>query len=356
MIGKNLRYYRLLRGLTMAQLASLTDVSQMSISNYEKGKRRPSMDILKKLTLALDIRLVDLLKVTNPNLQFAHGEFRKASSLTQGKQDMIRLFVEDYCTRFFQAANLLPGTVLSSPPLVHQTPFCDNTEINARELRKYLKLPEQGPVGNLIEHLENLGVIVFFLDDEIENFDGMNGLTNGRPYIVLNKGMTVERTRTTLMHEVCHFAFRWPQDLSEKDLERCATEIAAAFLIPGVDVIRELGEKRTHISKDFELVCREYWVAKSLLVMRAGKLDILEKNVVKQFFISRNKTYGKKNEPSYLPASASEEPTLLKQLVFRAVAEDFISAQKGGELLHMSTQAVQEACEPEMVNAADSEL
>lgn len=353
MLGKNLRYYRLTRGLTMAQLASLTNVSQMSISNYEKGKRRPSMEVLKKLTLALDIRLVDLLKVSNPNLQFAHGEFRKASALTQSKQEMIRLFVEDYCTRFFQAVHHLPGTVLPAPLPIHQLPFSDNSEANARELRRYLKLPEQGPVRNLIGHLENLGVIVFFLDSEIENFFGMNGLSCARPYIVLNKGMSVERIRTTLMHEVCHFAFQWPENLSDSDLERHATEIAAAFLIPGPDVIRELGEKRSHISKDFVLVCREYWIAKSLLVLRAGRLNILEDKVVRQFFIVRNKTYGKKNEPSYLPASAKEKPTLLEQLVFRAVAEDFISAQKGGELLHMPTQAVQEACGPEMLNEPD---
>ena len=346
MLGKNLRYYRLRKGLSMKELASLSQVSQMSVSNYEADKRRPSMETIKALSNALGIRVVDLLKCGNPNLSFAHGEFRKTSSLPLGKQEMIRLFVEDYCTRFTQAAGFLPGNPLPDPLPSHTLIVDADDEENAKRLRAYLKLPETGPVGHLIERLENLGVIVFFLDQAIEHFSGMNGRAGDYPYIVLAKDMTTERIRSTIMHEVCHFAFKWPQDIPSSEAEKRATAIGAAFLVPRQDLLRELGDHREHITKDFEMVCREYGVAKSLLVMRAGKCQIISQRNVTEFFIRLSKKYGRKSEPSFMNDSDSEEPTLLKQLVFRAVAEDMISAQKGAELLLMPAHEVQEACRP----------
>ena len=44
---------------------------------------------------------------------------------------------------------------------------------------KYLKLSEVGLVGNLIELLENRGVLVYMCDIDQEAFFGMNGSVNG---------------------------------------------------------------------------------------------------------------------------------------------------------------------------------
>lgn len=52
-------------------------------------------------------------------------------------------------------------------------------------MRKYLKLSEVGLVGNLIELLENRGVLVYMCDIDQGAFFGMNGSVNGRPYIIV---------------------------------------------------------------------------------------------------------------------------------------------------------------------------
>ncbi len=51
---KNLKKERLAQGLTMQQLAELTESSQAAISRYESGQRIPDVEFLKKLAVALN--------------------------------------------------------------------------------------------------------------------------------------------------------------------------------------------------------------------------------------------------------------------------------------------------------------
>lgn len=60
-------------------------------------------------------------------------------------------------------------------------------------MREYLGISVAGPIGNLIQLLENRGILVYACDIENDAFSGMNGLVNERPYIVFNKNMSPER-------------------------------------------------------------------------------------------------------------------------------------------------------------------
>ena len=94
MFSKNLRYYRLKNSMTKKELADKSDLTSMAITNYENGTRKPSMDILKKLAVALNVHVSDFLAVRNDKLVFAHGEFRKTSTLPVAKQDYVRESVD----------------------------------------------------------------------------------------------------------------------------------------------------------------------------------------------------------------------------------------------------------------------
>lgn len=48
MISKNIKYYRLIKSMSKKDLAEAVNVTPMAISNYENGKRKPEIDILKK--------------------------------------------------------------------------------------------------------------------------------------------------------------------------------------------------------------------------------------------------------------------------------------------------------------------
>ena len=49
MFSKNSKFYRLRKQMSKKELADRVNVSSMAITNYEKGDRKPSMEILQAL-------------------------------------------------------------------------------------------------------------------------------------------------------------------------------------------------------------------------------------------------------------------------------------------------------------------
>ncbi|MDY6315719.1 MAG: XRE family transcriptional regulator [Oribacterium sp.] len=337
MFSKNLKYYRLRNNMTKAALAEKAGITSMAITHYENGDRHPDMATIKALADVLGIRKTDFLRRWNENLVFTHEEFRKNSRLTKSQQEYIRASVEEYFNRFYDVLEILGGEVLPDAPEMDSIALLDDVEENARKLRAYLKISESGPVGGLIELLENRGVLIFKLDIDNDSFSGMNGTVNGRPYIVLNKNMTAERIRTTICHELAHLAFKWPCDMAEKDAEKMATAIAGAFLFPKEDAIRELGIRRKAVTTDMYMVCEEYGISMSLLVVRAHICGIISESVYKGYFINNNS----RQEESRID---SEETALFEQLAYRAINEGDINIQKGAELLRISYDEVSKHC------------
>ena len=141
-------------------------------------------------------------------------------------------------------------------------------------------------MGNLVELLENKGILIYVMELENNAFSGMNGSVNGRPYIIVNGRMSTERIRSTIAHELAHFIFKWPDDMEEKQIEKMATAISGAFLFPVPDAKRELGIRRTAITKDMILTCKEYGISMYLLVKRANLCGIVNDNVTKNFLYS----------------------------------------------------------------------
>lgn len=60
-IGNNIKYYRKQKGLTQEQLASKCNISKNGLWNYENNKRKPNIEILTDIAMALDISMSDLL-------------------------------------------------------------------------------------------------------------------------------------------------------------------------------------------------------------------------------------------------------------------------------------------------------
>jgi Zn-dependent peptidase ImmA (M78 family)/DNA-binding XRE family transcriptional regulator len=339
--SKNLKYYRLRSSMSMKELAEKVHVTSMAISNYESGKRKPDMSILKQIAEVLEVRVSDFLTVRNDNLVFHHGEFRKNSTLSVAHQELIQESVEEYFNRFLTIVEILGGEILPNTPTLSALKITEDIEADALSLRKHLNLAFDGPIGNLVEILENKGILVHVCNIGNYKFSGMNGLVNDRPYIVVNENMSSERNRSTISHELAHLMFQWPKDMEECKIEELATAISGAFLFPKTDAIRELGIHRTTISKDMQLVAKEYGISMYLLVKRAQLSRIISDSLAKQFYIHGSKVGWRKNEPSRIE---KEDPTLFKQLVFRAVNEKEISMQRGAELLKIPYDEIVDHC------------
>ena len=337
MFNKNLKYYRLKKNMSKKDLAEACGVTPMAITNYEQGTRRPEIEIINKMAKALDVGVADFIRSRNDNLAFVHGEFRKSSQLSKSQQEYVKEAVEEYFGRFFDAVDYLGGEPLPSPPDIHCLKSSGDFEKDAVQLRNQLSIPKKGPIEDVIAILENQGILVIMLDFDNRHFSGMNGTVNGYPYIVVNKNMTAERIRSTISHELTHMMF----ELDDINEEQFATEVSGAFLITKEDILREMGVRRSAITKDFTLICKEYGISMYLLVVRASQAKVISSSVAQGFYIKAGKAGWRTNEPSRIK---EEKPLLFEQLVFRAINEEDISIQKGVELLQIPYAEVEEGC------------
>ena len=339
--SKNLKYYRLRKRMSKKELAAKANVTAMAITNYEKGERRPNMEILKALAAALEVRVADFLAVRNDNIVFTHGEFRKNSSLSSSQQDYICESVEEYFNRFMSVVEILGGDVLPNAPACHSLSLSQDPEENAAALRAHLGFAKDGPIEDLIGKLENKGILIYECDCGNNNFSGMNGFVNDRPYIVLNPKMNPERNRSTTIHELAHLMFSWPDGIDEKEAEQMATAASGAFLFPQPDVLRELGVRRSAVANDMIPVAKEYGISMMLLVKRAELCGVISQTVAKNFFFFFSQAGWRTAEPSRI---GIERPMLFEQLVYRAVNEEDISVQRGAELLKVPYDKVLAMC------------
>lgn len=341
MFSKNLKYYRLKARLSKRELAAMVGVTPVAIANYEKGIRRPDMDILKALAEKLNIGVSDFLNARNSSLSFEHGEFRKIASFSNKDQEFVHELIEEYFSRFYNVVDILGSKVLPDPPLCHKLQVTTNIEEDAIALRKHLGLAVEGPIDDLVNVLENKGILVFESIVDCQGFSGINGLVNDRPYIVYNAKMTTERKRSTIAHELVHLMFDMPVDIDAKTEEAIANAIGGAFLLPKSDLERELGMHRSALTKDMLLVCVEYGVSMLLLAYRARAVDIVNAASYKSFMVWASSAGWRNNEPSRI---AAEAPSLFKQLVYRAINENEISINKGAELLQLPYKDVLDNC------------
>ena len=339
MFSQNLKYYRMKNGFSKKELAKKTGVSPMSITRYETGERNPSMEIIKSLADALNIRVSDFLAANDPDITFSHGEFRKNASLSDYKQAYIRESAEEYFNRFMTIVKILGENIPA--PVCHALTLSGDAEKDASALRKHLGFSSEGPIDDLVGKLENRGVFIYECDMDSPEFSGMNGFVNDRPYIVLNPRMSAERNRSTMAHELVHLMFIWPDDISEKEAEKTATAVGGAFLFPQADAVRELGFHRSAVSGDMLMTAVKYGISMMLLAKRAELCNIISKSQARDFYI-RASAYGWRTaEPSRI---ALERPAIFQQLVYRAVSEGEISVQRGAELLKTSYDHVMARC------------
>jgi Zn-dependent peptidase ImmA (M78 family)/transcriptional regulator with XRE-family HTH domain len=337
MFGKNLKYYRLKKNLSMKELADMVGVTNMAISNYESGKRTPDIMILRKLASALGIQVMDFMTIRNQLLHFAHGEFRRNSTLSKGKQEYLYESLEEYFNRFFTVINILGSTVLPPAPEIHHLSLDSDNQVNAGRLRDWLKLSSEGPINSLVTLLENNGILVYLIEFDDSKFSGINGSANEYPYIAINKNMSPERQRFTITHELVHMAFDWPNNISEKESEKIANGIAGAFLFPEKDANRELGIKRSGIQADMQVSAEEFGISMICLAYRARELKIVSEDAYRKFMMTASKLGWRKNEPSRI---GQELSNLFMQLVYRAVAEEEINIQRGAELLNVPYEKI----------------
>ncbi len=336
LFGLRLKSARKMTGLSMDELAQKMGkiITKQAISKYEKGKMRPSSEILIKLAKALDVKPDYFLRTIKINL--SAFEFRKKSKLSKKIEDSLKQKTIDYLERYLELEEILGMKSSFENPLSNsKINNQDDIEAAAEKLREKWDLG-LAPICNLLETLEEKGIKIFEVKEK-GDFDGLSADVGNTYIVVINKDKPLDRVRFTAAHELAHIICEFPP---EPEKEKLCHGFAGAFLLPKTVLFRELGEKRNQITHwELKEIKEIYGISMQAIMRRALNLDIISKNCYKNFQISLSQKRQRKDEP--FEYKRKEEPIRFKQLLSRALAEGIISFSKAASLANITLQKLE---------------
>jgi Zn-dependent peptidase ImmA (M78 family)/transcriptional regulator with XRE-family HTH domain len=332
--SSRLKSARLMNGLTLQGLADKIEnrIPKQSLSKYELGKVIPDSEMIGILSEALGVRpdyffsshVLEIDVQENPKLRVFPAKERTR----------IVEIAKDELGRYLELELILGIETQFENPISHiSISSQQDIEEAAQTLRNTWELGT-GPLSNLIELLDDHHVKVLEIEST-EEFDGFCTWVNGKniPLIVLNKAKlngAPDRKRFTALHELAHLLLEVNHH-PEKEKEKFCHAFATAMLIPAETLKNELGGKRSKLSfNELGAIKQQYGISMQALVFRAKNVGLISDNYFRQFYTIFNQLGYRKNEP--VAYEGSEHSNRFSQLLFRALAEDFISMSKAAAL------------------------
>lgn len=338
MLGPRIKQGRLAAGLSLRAVGEAVGLSAMAISKYERGVIKPPSETLLRLARAFGVRTEYFFR--QPVVELTEVDFRKHEKLSPRDEARALEDVRERLERWIELESIIPASwpkVFALPKrLPAQVVSYDAIEAVAEQVRAAWQLGT-GPIGNLIDKLEEEGIkVILTPHDGGKKFDGLVAKANGHTVIVIGEDWPGDRQRFTLAHELGHLMLhgRIAADLDE---ERACHRFASAFLVPQEEAIRLLGGSRSWLEpQEIYMLKHEWGLSMNGWIYRAQDLGILTKAVAKRHwdFFARQKEDGeswRQKEPG--EAYPKECPRRFVQLVYRALAEDLIGESRAAELL-----------------------
>lgn len=295
-------FARMLRGKTIAEVATFLGVEQAIVKGYEKGYLSPK----KNSDLATFFAQPERFFVQTTNIDFIADNvlsFRAKSTLSEKVKDQAKAYavLASIFNREMEAMYSLPDVDI--PDYSSLTP-----ELAAISLRNYWGLGEHSIV-NLIKLLEAKGVRVYSLDID-DSIDANCRWDGEQPYIFLNQKTSAERSRFDAAHELGHLIRDRYLSVISADRENEANRFAAAFLMPE-EAIRYYAPSFVTIQRLMEMKKR-WGVSLVALAYRMYELGLISEDIYFRVISPTILKLGyRKNEPLEM---AKEKSTLFLKM------------------------------------------
>lgn len=336
MLGQRIKQARAAAGFSQRRLAQQAGVSAMAISKYERDQLKPSSDVLLRLSQALGVRVEYFFRQTDVSLEDV--DYRKHPRLPRREERRVLAEVVERLERWAELESVLPqlGPKPFALPdgLPERVESLDDVEDCAMALREGWHLGSN-PIGDLVEELEQEDIRVVLVDyDAQKRFDGLLARMDGVPVIVVGRDWPGDRQRFTLAHELGHLVLegRLPRDLAANEKERYCHRFAGAFLVPRHEAVKALGETRHWLEpQELYLLKHEWGLSMNAWLHRAQDLGIVKRRSAGKLWDLFQAHGWREHEPGEELYNAP--PRRFEQLVFRALAEDFIGEARAAELL-----------------------
>lgn len=330
-IGNNLKRVRLLKQLSLKEAGNLLDMSATAISKYEKGEIISDSQKLIQFANAYKVNSIDLLKVYDvPKMQFT--SFRKKKRLTGKNLELLKELIQDDVAKYLEVIELNKIDNNYFKLKKYTCNDINDVEKAANDFRNYIKISNKQPISDLINILENLGILVIQIkniDNRFNDFDGLSEIVNNIPVIVLLDNIKDgARQRFTIAHELGHLLLNINN--SDIDEEKMCNRFASSLLMPKEAVINEFGISRKNISF-FELTAfkKEFKVSYTAIIYRLKDLNIISEYFYKNLSIFLSQRIGKIDPKPIQPEISFQ----FKKIVHKLEVDEIISLNKACELL-----------------------
>ena len=336
MLGRNIKKYRMLSGLSLRQMAEHLDVSHQTIKKYEDEKLMPSSQRLIEIAKLLNVNIGDLLNTYSvPELKFEN--FRKQSKLSKTKEKGLYMLISDEIAKYIEILDLANEMYsFDKTTWSFDVNSINDIESIAIKVRKILGVSDECALDNLTDKLEDNNFLILEIDYE-EKFDGFCEYVDNLAFIILSsKGY--ERNRFTLAHELAHLILKFEEKLNDKEIEHYCDYFASCLLMPKVAMKKELEFRNNSITRNVSineiiLIAKEYKVSLNAVIMRLNDLGIIDDYKKRNLFILLSKN-GLKTKQLKL---VDEHPSRKEKIIFRLEAEKIISTDEAIKYLGVTT-------------------
>lgn len=338
MLGDRIQRARKALGLSLREVAQQIALSHAAIKKYEDNVVVPSSDILIKLAKILHVKVEYFFRPQHFTL--ANIQYRKHADMPARYLEEIKIKILDQIERRVELENLFPSIPLqefSISTLPRKIKHIDEVEVLADHVRKEWNLGAE-PLSDLIDVFEEHSIKVFEIDNKkYSKFDGLSAVVNNMSVIVIGNRWPGDRQRFTLAHELAHLllAGRLDKQLSE---ELCCNRFAGAFLLPKNTIILKLGEHRNYIEpQELSLLKREFGISMLGILHRAEDAGIISNSLYVQLRQEFNRRGWVEREPG--DQYPQEKTHIFEQMIFHALAEEYIGESKAAELMDMAVES-----------------
>ena len=318
-------------GLTQSELATRLNVPQSKLSKMESGQIPVTQEVLDALVEALDYPEKFYYQTFEVYPAGMHIYlFRKHKTLPAKDLSRITAMMNIYRSHI---RNLLEAAEIEFKHVPeHDIDEFDSIAEIARAVRRHAGIPS-GPIKNLTEKLEDLGIVIIPFNPGTRMFAGASMLSEKPNYIVaINSQMPGDRFRWTLAHELGHMVMHRMPTL---EMEAQAEAFAAEFLMPA----NEIGQYLSDLTLERLASLKRYWNVSMFAILqhalRLGKITERHHRTM----ITRLAKVGitRLKEPPELNVPA-EKPTLLNELLDFHATELRYDADQISELLAIKTK------------------
>lgn len=304
--GELLEALRLSRGLTQAQVAQVTGVSQAALSKAESGADldEEKWDLIADL-MGVPVSAFSAVQSSAAPARIFHRKLKStpksAVNKVAAELALVRLRVRDLMGA--------QRTTLRAHGL--EDGFVTPQEV-AQEVREELGLGT-GPIEDLVAVLEDAGTLVLRWPLETIQVDAIASWQDGEvPVILVGEHVPADRQRFTMAHELGHAVMHETEASAEQESE--ANAFAGEFLVPAASLAKEWPRP---VTLDVLLQLKRRWgVSLSALIRRGFDAGLFAEAEYRNWNIQLSTTGMHRREPE---PTERENPTALTTAIRKSL-------------------------------------